>query len=311
MIEDVCRHTAPGASIRRTLLALLVVGGTIMLTLSYKPAEAATTFTVTETGDGDDINLNNARCDSSTATGDQCTLRAAIQEANDTSGADPIEFAIGGGATNNIISPDSALPTITDAVTIDGYTQQGASPSTLEEGNDADLRILLDGNDAGSVVPGLEIDAPECTIRGLVIRNFDDFGISILGDENNTVEGNFIGVGRDGVTPRGNFAGVFVQGESMVVGGTEPEARNVISGNEETGVFIGTVAEDNRVEGNYIGTTARRQRAPPTWGTSSTACSSWASPTRSGARHLVHATLSPATTGAASIFPARSLRRTG
>ena len=57
-----------------TLLALCVVGGTIMLMLSYDPAEAATTFTVTENGDEADINITNSRCDSSTDTGDQCTL---------------------------------------------------------------------------------------------------------------------------------------------------------------------------------------------------------------------------------------------
>lgn len=139
------RQTTAIRTICRALLALLVVGGGILLTLSYGPAGAATTFTVTETGDEGDINLSNARCDSSTDTGDQCTLRAAIEEANDTPGADTIDFDIGGTASAKTIAITSVLPAITEPVTIDGYTQPGASPNTQEEGNDAVLNVVLDG----------------------------------------------------------------------------------------------------------------------------------------------------------------------
>ncbi len=257
MIETAFRPMVTARSIQRTLLALLMLSGVVLFTLSSDPAEAATTFTVTETGDDADLDITDDRCDTEDATGRQCTLRAAIEQANETTGADTIDFDIVDGTNSyKIISPDSELPTIRDSVTIDGYTQADASPNTLDEGNDADLKILLDGVDAGSVVPGLRIDASGCTIKGLVIRNFSDYGIFILGETNNTVEGNFIGVGRDGETDRGNSDGVFVQGESTVIGGTDPESRNVISGNDGTGVFIGTVAEENRIEGNYIGTTA-------------------------------------------------------
>jgi hypothetical protein len=68
------------------------------------------------------------------ALGGRCTLRAAIEEANDTAGDDTINFNIGGTGAGKTISPSSALPTITDTITIDGYTQTGASPSTLDEG---------------------------------------------------------------------------------------------------------------------------------------------------------------------------------
>jgi CSLREA domain-containing protein len=101
---------------------LLVAAGTLVVGAS--PAEAVSTFTVNKTGDGDDRNLSDARCDTSTNNGSQCTLRAAIEESNDTLGAETIEFDISAAAQT--IKPGSPLPTITDIVTIDGYTQQGS-----------------------------------------------------------------------------------------------------------------------------------------------------------------------------------------
>jgi hypothetical protein len=71
-----------------------------------------------------------------------------MEESNDTSGKDTIEFDIGGTSSVKTISPTSQLPTITDAVTIDGYTQQGASPNTLTRGNAAVFKVELDGSGA-------------------------------------------------------------------------------------------------------------------------------------------------------------------
>jgi CSLREA domain-containing protein len=257
----------PTATRRRSLwwalLALLVLGGVVVLAaLSSDRAEAAITFTVNSTGDQGEpaASRGDGLCDWDAATnGPQCTLRAAIQEANTTSGADTIEFNIGGTGGLKTISPSTALPIITEALTIDGYTQTGARPNSLAEGNDALINVQLDGVNAGSVVPGLRIDASDTTIKGLILRRFSDFGIVIygLGGEGNTVEGNFIGVNRDGITDRGNSDGVFIEGESNTVGGTEPEMRNVISGNGGSGVVVSSeVATENRIEGNFIGTTA-------------------------------------------------------
>jgi hypothetical protein len=51
---------------------------------------------------------------------------------------------------------------------------------------------------------------------------------------------------------------VFIESDSNTVGGAQPDMRNVISGNDQLGgIYIsGAGATDNRVEGNYIGTTA-------------------------------------------------------
>jgi hypothetical protein len=237
---------------------LLVAAGTLVVGAS--PAEAVSTFTVNKTGDGDDRNLSDARCDTSTNNGSQCTLRAAIEESNDTLGAETIEFDISAAAQT--IKPGSPLPTITDIVTIDGYTQQGASPNTLTEGNDAVLKVKLNGSNAGAGAEGLVISASESTIKGLVINRFDGDGVQISAGfgatGNNKVEGNFIGTNDQGTIDNGNGGeGVFVRDDSNTVGGTTPDKRNVISGNDENGVLVFSAAsEGNRIEGNYIGTTA-------------------------------------------------------
>src|ERR1051326_4461602 len=85
-----------------------------------------TIFTVNSTGDGADNNPGDGFCNDGTGN---CTLRAAIMESNAFPGTDAIAFNIAGAGVHTI-SPASALPAITDAVIIDGYTQPGPSPNT-------------------------------------------------------------------------------------------------------------------------------------------------------------------------------------
>src|SRR3712207_4232080 len=108
-----------------TLAALLAVLMSASLSMAAKPALASTTFTVTNTSEPGDGLCNAAGC----------TLRDAILAANDTPGADTINFNIpdnpnAPGLEVKTISPKSVLPPITDQVTIDGYTQPGASINT-------------------------------------------------------------------------------------------------------------------------------------------------------------------------------------
>src|SRR5207249_10534466 len=61
------------------------------------------------------------------------SLRQAILDANKTTAADTIKFAIGSGAKT--ISPKSHLPGIENPVTIDGTTQPGFSKKPIIELN--------------------------------------------------------------------------------------------------------------------------------------------------------------------------------
>lgn len=79
------------------------------------------------------------------------SLRQAILDANGTPGvADTIAFNIRGAGVHTI-TPASGLPTITDAVTIDGYTQPGASANTNppDQATNAVVRIEIDGTNSG------------------------------------------------------------------------------------------------------------------------------------------------------------------
>jgi hypothetical protein len=231
------------------LVAALAVVASLLLALAQKPAYATSTFTVTNTSDG--------------GAG---SLRQAILDANFTDGASVINFNIPGTGVHTI-KPSSALPIITEQVTIDGYTQPGASPNTKAVGNDASLKVQLSGTNAPQGTSGLEIVASDSVIKGLVINRFGD-GIFVSGPTFGTsIEGNFIGTDPTGTIDSGNgLAGVDIEGDSVagspsqaMVGGTTPAARNLISGNDRGGVFIGgrfggEQADSMRVQGNYVGT---------------------------------------------------------
>ena len=71
----------------------------------------------------------------------------------------------------------------------------------------------------------------------------------------NQVLGNYIGTDVTGTVDLGNvFHGVVVKGPYNTIGGTTPEARNVIAGNDGNGVWLREPASyGNQVLGNYIG----------------------------------------------------------
>ena len=109
------------------VMAALLFG----LLLVARPAHA-TNFIVNSTGDGADADTTDNICDSDLGTAEeQCTLRAAIQQANATSGADEIHFSIPGSEVHTITPTSDDLPPITEQVTIDGYSQTGAQPRHL------------------------------------------------------------------------------------------------------------------------------------------------------------------------------------
>src|SRR5689334_2213106 len=61
------------------------------------------------------------------------SLRQAILDANSQPGSDEIHFAIPGNGPHQIF-PESPLPDVIEAVTIDGWTQPGATTNSLSQG---------------------------------------------------------------------------------------------------------------------------------------------------------------------------------
>jgi hypothetical protein len=248
-------------SVPLLLLALLLAAGPFLL--GARPTLAAATFVVTTTGDEPDADLTDPFCDVDAAASDtQCTVRAAIQEANATPGNDTIAFNIPGGGVQTI-RPASALPDILQRVTIDGYTQPGSKPNTAATGTNAVLRIQLDGSaiDPSDNADGLRIAGANSLVRGLVVNRFagdgGGDGVEIRpGTSGVRIQGCFLGTDAAGTAARGNRFGVFVDGAHGVqVGGTSPAARNLISGNVSDGVLANRDATNLRVLGNLIGTT--------------------------------------------------------
>ena len=93
-----------------------------------------TIFVVNSTANDPDAGPGNGVC--LTAAGN-CTLQAAIGEANASAGADEIRFSIGGGGAQSIPIDAQFLRDITDTVTIDGTTQPGFAGSPIIELNGA------------------------------------------------------------------------------------------------------------------------------------------------------------------------------
>jgi parallel beta-helix repeat protein len=211
------------------------------------------TFTVNNTGDGADASLADGICQTST-TG-QCTFRAAIQQANASTGKNIINFNISGAGPHNI-QPTSALPEINDPVIVDGSSE----PDFVTNGNKP--IIVIAGTNLGWV-DGLVLNAGAdgSVIRGLVIRDWGAAGIWIApGSDNNLIVGNYIGrlttSGTDsGYGTQNDAEGIYIEGSYNIIGGLTAAERNVISGNGNAGIYL-QGASGNTIIGNYIGTDA-------------------------------------------------------
>ena len=189
------------------------------------------------------------------------SLREAILFANGNAGFDTITFNIPGAGVQKIAPTGTALPSITDPVVIDGYSQPGANPNFLADGNDATLLIELSGENLGAVASanGLTIGAGGSTVRGLIINRFFLSGgsaISLSGLGGNTIAGNWLGTTADGLAApaqRNDFGIAINNSPGNIIGGTEPGDRNVISGNAGRPILINS-SSDTQVLGNFIGT---------------------------------------------------------
>ncbi|MBX6313452.1 MAG: right-handed parallel beta-helix repeat-containing protein [Isosphaeraceae bacterium] len=215
----------------------------------------------------------------------QGSLRKAILVANANPGQNRITFDIPGMEVHTIRLA-SPLPSIDDPVILDGYSQPGSRPNTATLGDDAALRIVLDGSRIQTnprdprVGYGLVVNAGNSVIQGLVIQRFPIAGIALVVQGGNVIRGNFIGTDASGTRDLGNgLDGIYVVDSSdNTIGGTTPADRNLIAGNGSNGIQIfgqapvtvgagpdeqfGTAddvtivqeAARNRVQGNWIGT---------------------------------------------------------
>jgi hypothetical protein len=195
-------------------------------------------FSVNLLTDESDADTNDGLCDIDLATpNDQCTFRAAIQQANASPGTDEIGFAI----ADPTIAPINPLPEITDNVNIN------------TSGNNV---VELTGTNPGATVgPGLYITAGSSTVRNMVInRIVSSYGIDLVFNGHNTIVNCLIGTDRTGTIDLGNGTGIRIHTSSDNDIGDINEG-NLISGNV-FGITILGPADQNHISYNLIGTTA-------------------------------------------------------
>jgi titin len=138
----------------------------------------------------------------------------------------------------------------------------GTDPSgTIAWGNSLQ-GIWLNGS-SGNLIGGTN------AFEGNLIAGNGDAGLYLLSSGSNTIQGNFIGTTATGTAALRNANnGIYLRNApGNMVGGVAPAARNVISGNGGSGVYLyGLATTGNLVQGNYIGTDTNGSLAMPNAG---------------------------------------------
>jgi|GEM_PF-6576510 len=153
---------------------------------------------------------------------------------------------IGTNVAGNAVATDSgATGNYAGAILIDGggfkpNGDPGTANNNVIGGTSPGARNVLSGNGFYGVQIAQNISSASAT--------------------GNLIQGNFVGTNAAGTVGLGGGDGILINTPSNTVGGTEPGARNVISGNNynpftSDGVNLdGINAHDNKVQGNFIGT---------------------------------------------------------
>jgi sugar lactone lactonase YvrE len=237
----------PGGAPVRMLVADNQLGATALPRLAPSAEPPTATFVVTNANDSG-----------------PGSLRQAVQSANlNFQGGSRIAFDLPGAGVHTIVMPQADPLTpggtliLTRPTEIDGFSQPGSRPNSLEEGLDAVPLIEFRG--------GLVAASPGIKIRGLIVNSSRGAGIELRSSDC-VVEGCFIGTDATGTVGLGNSsAGVLVNGFQGAlpnrVGGVTPAARNLISGNQQSGIRALSKVVPTIIQGNYIGTDASGRRA--------------------------------------------------
>jgi len=214
-------------------------------TVTIPPAAPADTFVVNTTSDLPDASKGDGICSTS---GGNCSLRAALAEANRRANHAAVHFQIPGTGVHTI-NVGTQLPKLTNpaGVSINGTTQAGFAPNSDPLVSNARMAIEIVGAGWKSF-PGLVFTNAGSRIsafnevRGLSIYKFLRPIWMLGGSHDNLVVGNFVctnaaGTAKSKYQIPGN-SGVHIQqgAHDIVVGTAAPADRNVLSGCPHHGV---------------------------------------------------------------------------
>lgn len=239
------------------MAAVLAMLAMTMVGLSAQPA-LANSYLVMSSANADDGDPGDGFCSSNADTDESdCTLRAAITEANDHPGPHTIGF--NAAMTIQPALPEGALPAIEEPTTIHGTTSSDCTGPLAGS-------IVLDGQ--GQAFTGLQINqnATDSVICGLVIQNWGTgvFNAGIRTDADRTqIKRNLIGTNSTGTAAAANYNGVIVDAADAQIGGDALNQINLISGNTTYGIKLFAGADGTVIEGNAIGTNLAANAALP------------------------------------------------
>jgi hypothetical protein len=243
-------------------------------TLFLLCALSAGAATITVTGNGDTVAVNGL-----------VTLREAIMSINAGANVNTDVVAVGTyGPIDTInfnITPTgfylinvltSSLPTIVKPVIINGQTQGGSVQNSAVTGDNSTHNIMINCSSVNTCTDGLTLGQGSAgsTIRFLIFDSAPGSGL-VVNSANNTIAGNWVGLdSAGGGTPSaGNGTGinVFSAGPPQdvsgnVIGGPNPQDRNVISNNTLRQLTLARLlvgglyggGSNIVVKNNYIGT---------------------------------------------------------
>ena len=157
----------------------------------------AATITVTERGDTIAVDGLVTLAEAITSANNNADVTDVVAVGAYGTGYDQLQH-LGHGSSHDCTV--SALPTITDPVIIDGYTQPGSAANTQAVEDDAVLLIELNGADSLDANGPHDHGRQASTIRGLVINRLltgasgsARSAIALSGGGGNVIEGNFLG----------------------------------------------------------------------------------------------------------------------
>lgn len=170
------------------------------------------------------------------------SLRQAITNANNNTGADVINFSVAGV----IQLTTAALPDISGPVIINGSTAPGFNGAP---------RVEVNANGFSGL--NFILGSAQSTLLSLSIVGSAGAGV-VLRDSNMTVQGNYIGLALDGSVDANALDGLLIASSvGSTIGGVAPNNPNVISGNRGNGITITSgqvISSQNLIIGNFIGT---------------------------------------------------------